>query len=283
MSKQEKSLLRRQASVPVLVIEDDGASRELLGTVLEGGGYPVVCVDSKTDILRRLSGSKVLGIVSGVRSIDGVDFAAWLSQHLPDLIQRVVLAGNASSKKDRSQMGPAGWPLIQAPFQPKRLLSLVAKVMGEPQPTERVLVSDDEESIREILVQMLGLGGFRCRSFAGGGQALELLDSGERFDLMTSDLLNSPRNGTWVLEQMRDKYPEIPVLIVSTVQDSQVAVQCIRNGAYDYLPKPFEREQFLICVRRALEYRRLKMENNALRIKLTELSNRKPEGRKARR
>ena len=283
MNKQEKSLLSRPPSLPVLVIEDDEALRKTLGTVLESGGYPVVCVDSKSGIPRRLSGSKVLGIVSGVRSIDGVDFAALLSQHLPDLIQRVVLTGNASSEKDRSQMGPAGWPFIPAPFQPKRLLSLVAKVMGEPQPTERVLIVDDEETLCEIFAQMLAFGGFRCRSFAGGEQALEFLDSGERFDLVTSDLLNSPRDGTWLLEQMRNKYPEIPVLIVSTVQDIQIVVQSIRHGAYDYLPKPFESEWLLICVRRALEYRRLNLENNALQIKLTDLSKRKPAGRKARR
>ena len=253
----------------MLVIEDDTASRERIGTLLESGGYPVVCVDSKPDTFPFLSGLRVMGIVSGTLSVDGIDLHTWLSQHFPHLLQRVVIAGGASSEKARAKIGPAGWPLVQIPFQPKRFLPVIRKAIGKPSPTERILVVDDEEAIREIFTNMLGFSGYRCRAVAGGGQALRLLDSGERFDLVTSDLMNMPLDGIAFLEQMKEKYPEIPFLMITAVHDVSVAVAVLRNGVYDYLLKPFEREQFIFAIRRALEYRRLRLENRALRMKLT--------------
>lgn len=240
----QEPLLKRPASLPVLVLEDDRASRERLATVLEGAGYPVVWVDSEAGF-HLPSGSKILGIVSGVPSVNGVDFPVWLSQHFPDLVQRVVLTGNAASEKACSKAGPAGWSCVQAPFQPRRLLSVVAKAMGEPQATERVLVVDDEETLRDIFASMLGGGGIRCRSVAGGGQALELLDSGEQFDLVTSDLMNAPLDGVSFLKQVRNRYPEVPVLIITTVHDPRVVVEAVRHGAYDYYRNPSSVNRFL--------------------------------------
>jgi CheY-like chemotaxis protein len=244
-------------------------------TVLERGGYPAVCIDSRTDVFRLLSGSRVLGIVSAVRNVDGTDLHTWLSQHFPYLIQRVVLAGSASSEKPRAKIGPFGWPFVQQPFHPRRLLSVIGRVIGEPPMTERILVVDDDEPIREILAHMLGLSGYRCRSVAGGGQALQLLDSGETFDLVTSDLMNAPLDGVSFLEQIKSKFPEIPVLMITAVHDISVALECIRNGAYDYLLKPFEREQLIFAVRRALEYRRLKLKNRELQAQVKKLAKQK--------
>ena len=110
MRNQDKSAIVQPTSLPVLMIEDDSESRERIGAVLESGGYPVVCVDSRRDILRLLSGSRVLGIVSGIRTVDGTDLHTWLSQHFPDLIPRVVLTGRTSSEKARAKVCPAEWP-----------------------------------------------------------------------------------------------------------------------------------------------------------------------------
>ena len=211
MKKQDESAAGQHASLPVLVIEDDPTLREQVATLLESGGYPVVWGDSKTDILKWLSW-RVLGIVSGIRTVEGVDLHEWLAQHLPQLTQRVVLVGTAP------QVGPAEWDFVPTLFHPDELLSAVGKAMGKPEATERILMVDDEEPIREILANMLGFAGYRCCTFAGGGQALKLLDSGEKFDLVTSDLLNSPLDGIGFLEQMKDKFPEIPFLVISAVQ-----------------------------------------------------------------
>jgi len=281
MKKQNKSVTDQPASLPVLVIEDDPSAREHLGTILESSGYPVVCVDSKTDIFRLLSGSRVLGIASGIRSVDGTDLHTWLSQHFPHLVQRVVLTGSASGEKVRSKVGAAVWPFVPTSFQPKRFLSVIRGAIGRPPATERVLVVDDEEAIRDILAHMLGISGYRCRAVAGGQRAIKLLDSGEKFDLVTSDLMNSPLDGIGFLEQIKNKFPEIPFLMITAVHDISVALAALKNGAYDYLLKPFEREQFIFAIRRALEYRRLKLENRSLRAQVKKLEKSRSAGRQS--
>src|SRR5205809_5527665 len=137
--------------------------------------------------------------------------------------------------------------------------------------TERILVVDDEEPIREIVSSMLISANYQCRQAASGLEALALLDSGEEFELMLSDLMMAELDGIGLLERTKETYPDMPVVMVTAVHDISVALAAIRNGAYDYLLKPFEREQLLATVRRALENRRLKMENRAYQTNLESL------------
>jgi putative nucleotidyltransferase with HDIG domain len=102
-------------------------------------------------------------------------------------------------------------------------------------------------------------------------EALALLNSGEQFELMLSDLMMAELDGIGLLERTKETYPDMPVVMVTAVHDISVALAAIRNGAYDYLLKPFEREQLLATVRRALENRRLKMENRAYQTNLESL------------
>src|SRR5205085_2480750 len=132
---------------------------------------------------------------------------------------------------------------------------------GNRLPAERILVVDDQEAIREIGSSMLGSAGYVCTQAASGVEALGILNSGEEFSLMLSDLMMAELDGLGLLERTKEKYPDMPVIMVTAVHDISVALAALRNGAYDYLLKPFEREQLLATVRRALENRRLRMEN----------------------
>src|SRR5215813_10458647 len=138
-------------------------------------------------------------------------------------------------------------------------------------PSERILVVDDEEAIREIVTSMLTTASYQCRQAASGLEALALLDSGEEFELMLSDLMMAGLDGIGLLERSKEKFPDMPVVMVTAVHDISVALAAIRNGAYDYLLKPFEREQLLATVRRALENRRLKLENRTYQTNLEAL------------
>ena len=138
-------------------------------------------------------------------------------------------------------------------------------------PTDRILVVDDEETIREIVCSMLTTAHYKCRQAASGIEALALLESGEEFELMLSDLMMANLDGIGLLEKTKERFPEMPVVMVTAVHDISVALAAIRNGAYDYLLKPFEREQLLATVRRALENRRLKLENRAYQTSLESL------------
>jgi putative nucleotidyltransferase with HDIG domain len=138
-------------------------------------------------------------------------------------------------------------------------------------PNDRILIVDDEETIREIVSQMLGGAHFQTRQAASGIEALAILESGDEFDLVLSDLMMAEMDGIALLERAKERYPDMPIVMVTAVHDIQVALQALRNGAYDYLLKPFEREQLLATVRRALENRRLKRENDAYRTNLEAL------------
>jgi len=136
---------------------------------------------------------------------------------------------------------------------------------------ERILVVDDEEPIREIVSSMLASASYQTRQAGSGLEALALLNSGEEFELMLSDLMMADLDGIGLLEKTKEKYPDMSVVMVTAVHDISVALRAIRDGAYDYLLKPFEREQLLNTVRRALENRRLKMENRKYQTNLESL------------
>ncbi len=136
---------------------------------------------------------------------------------------------------------------------------------------DRILVVDDEEAIREIVCAILAAAGYTWQQASSGMEALALLNSGEAFELMLSDLMMADLDGIGLLERTKEKFPDMPVVMVTAVHDISVALAAIRNGAYDYLLKPFEREQLLNAVGRALENRRLKVENRTYQTNLEAL------------
>jgi len=135
----------------------------------------------------------------------------------------------------------------------------------------QILVVDDEEPIREVVSSMLSQSGYKIRQAASGIEALELLDCGENFELVLTDMMMPELDGIGLLEKIKERFPEVPVVMVTAVHDISVALAAIRNGAYDYLLKPFEREQLLVTIRRALETRNLKIENHNYQMNLEAL------------
>ncbi len=89
--------------------------------------------------------------------------------------------------------------------------------------------------------------------------------------LILSDIVMTGMTGLALLDHVRERHAEIPIVMVSGVSDVAVAIGTLRNGAYDYLLKPFERDQLLGTVLRALEYRALVEQNNVYRTHLEEL------------
>jgi cyclic di-GMP phosphodiesterase len=138
-------------------------------------------------------------------------------------------------------------------------------------PAERILIVDDEEPIRDFVSAMLTSANYSCTQAESGKEALELLSYGKEFELMLSDLMMPEMDGIALLEASKERFPDMPVIMVTAVTDVSVALGAIRNGAYDYLLKPFERDQLLATVRRALENRRLKVENREYQTNLETL------------
>ncbi len=135
---------------------------------------------------------------------------------------------------------------------------------------ERILVVDDEEAIREIVCSMLTNAGYEASQASSGLAALDRLNA-DNFELILSDLMMPEMDGIALLDRAKTVAADTPMIMVTAVHDVSVALAAIRNGAYDYLLKPFERDQLLAMVRRALEHRRLRAENRAYQSNLESL------------
>jgi putative nucleotidyltransferase with HDIG domain len=141
----------------------------------------------------------------------------------------------------------------------------------QPKLEERVLVVDDDESILEIISSMLVHAGYECLTVTSGPAAIDALQSDNNYGLLLCDLAMEGMDGFGVLERAKRLQPHMPVVMVTAVHDISVALEAIRRGAYDYLLKPFEREQLIATVRRALENRRLKLDNISYQTNLEAL------------
>ena len=138
-------------------------------------------------------------------------------------------------------------------------------------PTARILIVDDEPYIRTIMSAMLDQSDYATVSVADGNEALHEIQSKNDFDLILSDIMMSGMDGMTLLERTRALIPNTPVVMVTAVTDVDVALLAMRNGAYDYLLKPFQQDQLLATVNRALEYRKLLLQNAMYKHKLEEL------------
>jgi putative nucleotidyltransferase with HDIG domain len=126
--------------------------------------------------------------------------------------------------------------------------------------TGRILIVDDEEPIREVLASLLEAAGYESNTATNGAEALQCLEGGG-FDLVLSDILMPVMDGLELLKRIHGREPDLPVVMVTAMNDISAAIGALRTGAYDYLLKPFDKDQLYFSVRRALEHRRLVMEN----------------------
>jgi putative nucleotidyltransferase with HDIG domain len=124
----------------------------------------------------------------------------------------------------------------------------------------KILVVDDEEAIREVVSTLLEAQGYDCTTANNGLLARGYLEKNS-IDLVLSDMVMPEMDGLSLLEWERKHNPDVPVIMVTAMHDLSTALEAIRRGAYDYILKPFEKDQLYLGVRRALEHRRLLVEN----------------------
>nr|CAD6406836.1 sigma-54-dependent Fis family transcriptional regulator [Rhizobium sp. Q54] len=129
---------------------------------------------------------------------------------------------------------------------------------------QRVLLVDDEEELRRSTAQALGLSGLSVQAFASADQVLELI--GYSFEgVVVTDIRMPGMDGMTLLHRIRELDAEIPVILVTGHGDVQLAVKAMREGAYDFLEKPFTPQHLAGIIRRALDRRGLVLENRRLR------------------
>jgi DNA-binding NtrC family response regulator len=133
--------------------------------------------------------------------------------------------------------------------------------------SERILVVDDEEANREFLYELLTHEGYEVETAADGVTGLERLQQ-VPVNLLLSDLRMPEMGGVDLIRQMIELSPFTVGVIFTGYAAIETAVEAIKAGAYDYIPKPFRVDEILMVLRRALEYQRLNRENIGLRKQL---------------
>ena len=162
-----------------------------------------------------------------------------------------------------------GNPLIRANMSDP---SGVDTALIEPSDTKkkRLLVVDDETSVRELLAEGLDMFGYEALTAADAEAAFEIVKQAD-IDLVLTDIEMPGEDGMKLLARIKSHDADLDVIMVTGVVDTHTAIRAIRQGACDYLTKPFNLDEVQIVIERTLEKRRLIEDNRAHQEHLEEL------------
>jgi CheY-like chemotaxis protein len=113
-----------------------------------------------------------------------------------------------------------------------------------------VLVVDDEDAIRRLLSRWLTGWGYEAKEAASADDALEIMEA-EPAEIMLCDVMMPVHDGIWLAEQVRGRWPQTAVIMASSAQDMETVMRMRKQGAVDYVTKPFGREMLRQALQRA--------------------------------
>ncbi len=126
-----------------------------------------------------------------------------------------------------------------------------------------ILVVDDHQEICNLVRKILTRAGYNVATAGNGNQALELLQH-HTFNLIISDIMMPDVDGLELLKQAKAHAPDTEVILITAYRSTETVITALRQGAYDYITKPFDAEELLHSVGRALDYHRVTTEKNEL-------------------
>ncbi len=131
----------------------------------------------------------------------------------------------------------------------------------------RILIVDDDDAVRDVISVILCEEGYHCAVAHGAEMALDLAAM-EETPLVISDMKMPGRDGLWLLDNLRDLYPDTAVIMLTGYGDTEAAVECLRRGAVDYLLKPPKVTTLIRAIERALAKRRIEIARQRYQKKL---------------
>ena len=137
-----------------------------------------------------------------------------------------------------------------------------------------ILIVDDEDGIRELFKVILEERGYVCYTAPSGDVALEVL-AAETVDLALVDIIMPKMTGTTLFQQVKERYPDVAVVFSTSLDDLNLAVDYLKNGAYDYIVKPMTRERLRQVVEESLQQRKANLKEKQQRSLLAEQVTRK--------
>jgi DNA-binding NtrC family response regulator len=135
---------------------------------------------------------------------------------------------------------------------------------------ERILVIDDEEVVREVFQRLLKSENYSTDLCASGEDALRLARDKE-FDAVILDVMMNGIGGLGTLRELRKIDPDVPIIMVTAYASLENAIECMKQGALDYITKPFKNDAVLLAIKKAIQQRALVRENKNLKSQLKEI------------
>jgi DNA-binding NtrC family response regulator len=132
----------------------------------------------------------------------------------------------------------------------------------------RILIVDDEEIVVRSCLRILEGDDYEVEAVGDGWEALRRIDEGG-YDVVVLDIMMPKIDGLEVLQHVKERHPDIDVVMMTGLSQIQTAVKAMKLGAFDYLSKPFDPDELKMVVARAVEQRRLKQENRSLRSEVS--------------
>jgi len=134
----------------------------------------------------------------------------------------------------------------------------------------RLLIVDDEPSIRRTLKELMTMQKYDVVEAENGAEGLRKIEA-ESFDLVLSDMMMPEMNGMELLKAAKSRWPDIPFVMLTANATIELAVEAIKEGAYDFVPKPPNLQRFLVTVRNALDAEKLQREHTRMKARLEKI------------
>lgn len=136
---------------------------------------------------------------------------------------------------------------------------------------EKILLIEDDPAMRLGMSHFLSSSGFVVKECDNGARAIEILKEDD-FDIVITDLKLPGKDGLSILKEIKSRYPDTGVIIITAFAEVKTAVQAIKDGAFDYIAKPFSNEELLLVIERFLNFKRLEKEVIRLRESIKEIT-----------
>lgn len=120
----------------------------------------------------------------------------------------------------------------------------------------KLLIVDDDPTVLSVMKKLAIGAGYTTFSVQSGEDALRTLETGEKIDVLITDVCMPGMDGMELLRKVKAGYPDVEVIMVTGFGTLETAVQTLRHGAVDYLKKPFKVDEFLGAIERAVDHRR---------------------------
>ena len=244
-----------RGSETVLLVEDQPDLRNLLRAVLQDWGYHVIDAANGLDALlaaERFHGAIHLLLTDVVMPLmSGRDVADQLSKIRPN-IKTLYMSGHAEHMLTNRGILNAGGAYLQKPASPEDVAAKVRQVLDSSSAAGKILVVDDDESVRRVLIEILKAGGYETLESGDGKHAVEMLRTSE-VDLVITDLVMPEQEGIETIATIRKHWPNVRIMAMSGALYGNCYLRVAEKlGADVVLNKPIEAGRLLASVQQVL-------------------------------